>query len=149
MLGGAAVGGREVAAEQARNGPAKPVDRLVRVAHNDQPRTPRRRGDEPQQLELGGVDVLELVDEDQAKLRLKPLAQGLVRLQQRDRAGDEVAEVEHPRLLQAELVRLVDRGQHPESLGGAGFGREDQCGGVHQVLLHQSNKRQDIARECI
>src|SRR5438876_805249 len=91
----------EIVAEQAWHSAAEPVDRLVRVANHDQPRSRLGRGDEAQQLELRGVDVLELVDEDQLKLCAHPVAKRCTRLQQLDRARDEVAKVDQPRLLHA------------------------------------------------
>src|ERR1700676_4911354 len=51
LLGRAAVDGREVAAQQARYCPPKPVNRLVRVAYHDQSGTCFWRRDELEQLE--------------------------------------------------------------------------------------------------
>src|SRR5438309_8101005 len=59
LAGRGAICGGEIVAEQAWHGAAKPVDRLVRVANHDQPRSRLWRGDEAQQLELRGVDELE------------------------------------------------------------------------------------------
>src|SRR5580704_14084471 len=89
-LRGAAVDSREVATQQARNGPSEPIDRLVRVADHDQAWARLGRGDKLEQLELRGVHVLELVDQDQAKLGVQSLAQRRIRLQQLDRTRDQV-----------------------------------------------------------
>ena len=134
-------------AEQAWHGAAEPVDRLVRVANHDQPRSRLGRGDEAQQLELRGVDVLELVDEDQLKLRAHPVAKPWTRLQQLDRARDEVAKVDQPRLLHAVLIRLVDGGQHLQTFTRARLDRELQRRRMDEVLLHQRDEREKIVGE--
>jgi hypothetical protein len=48
---------------------------LVRVSDHDQARPSDRGRDELEQLELGRVDVLELVDEDQPELGPQLLSQ--------------------------------------------------------------------------
>src|SRR3989442_13877880 len=73
VAGRGAIGVREIVAEQAWHSAAEPVDRLVRIANHDQPRSRFGRGYEAQQLELPGVDVLELVARDQLKLRRIPV----------------------------------------------------------------------------
>src|SRR6266851_1287096 len=148
-LRGAAVDGREVATEQARDRAAEPVNRLVRVADHDEARMRRRRRDELEQLELRGVDVLELVHEDEAKPLPQALAERCVRLQQLDRSRDEVAKVEHAGTLEAQLVSLVDRGQHAKPLACARLGCKQEGRGVDEVLLHQRDKGQEVAREGI
>src|SRR5213593_302042 len=55
-----AVGGDEVLAEQPGHRAAKPVDGLVRVADHDEAGAGVRRGDQPHELELSRVHVLEL-----------------------------------------------------------------------------------------
>ena len=52
----------EVLTEQVRNSASKAVDRLVGIADDHKARARLWRRDETQQLELCGVDVLELVD---------------------------------------------------------------------------------------
>src|ERR1700694_2361835 len=139
----------EVAAEQAWNRTAEPIDRLVRVADNNETRMRLGRRDQLQQLELGRVDVLELVDQDQAEPRPQHLAQRRVGLQQLDRSRDEVAKVEQAPVLQAQLVRLVGRRQHAKPLACARLCREQERGWMDEVLLHQRDKGQDVARECV
>src|SRR4030081_2302608 len=85
-LGGAAVDGREVAAEQTRDGAPETVDRLVRIADHDQARMRRRRREELEQLELRRIDVLELVHEDEAKALPQAFAERRIRLQELDRS---------------------------------------------------------------
>src|SRR5260370_16447942 len=94
-LRGAAVDGGEVATEQARDRAAEPVNRLVRVADHDQARMRRRRRDELDQLELRGVDVLELVHEDKAKPLPQALPDRCVRLQQPDPPPHQAAKLQH------------------------------------------------------
>src|SRR6202140_5902506 len=53
-LRGAAIDSREVTAQQARNGPSEPVDRLGRGAENDQALDRLGRGAEPEHLALLG-----------------------------------------------------------------------------------------------
>ena len=110
-------------AEQARDGPAEAVNRLVRVTHHDEPGARFGRSDQPQQLKLRRVDILKLVHEHEPEPGAQPLAQRGRRLQQLDGARDEVAEVNEPDLAHALLVRLVDHGQHPQPLAGACLGR--------------------------
>src|ERR1700704_192929 len=114
MQRGAAVYGRESAAEQAWHGAPESIDRLVRIAHDDQARMRRRRRNQLQQLELRGIDVLELVHEDETKSLPQVVADGGVRLQKLDGARDEVAEVEHAGALEAQLISLVDGGKHAQ-----------------------------------
>src|SRR5258708_27165061 len=148
-LRGAAVDGGEVATEQARDRAAEPVNRLVRVADHDQARMRRRRRDELEQLELRGVDVLELVHEDEAKPLPQALAERCVRLQELDRSRDEVAKVERGGTLGAQLVSLIARGQHAKPLAWARLGCKQEGRGVDEVLLHQRDKGQEVAREGI
>src|SRR6266700_3752432 len=119
-----AVRGDEVMTEQPRHRAAKTVDRLVRVADDDQPGTGLGGSDQTQELELGRVDVLELVDEDEAELSAEPFAKRRARLQQLDRPGDQVAEIDEARRLQAALVLLVNAGKHAQTLTGACLRRE-------------------------
>ena len=137
----------EVVAEQARDGAAEAVDRLVRVADDDESRACLGRRDDPQQLELRGVDVLELVDEDEPELVAHPLAEHRVGLEQFDRPRDQVAEVEEVGCLHPLLVRLVRAREHTQTLAGARLCREQQGGRMDEVLLHQRNKAEQVLRE--
>ena len=68
-------------AQEARNCAAKPIDRLIRVADDDQPRMHLGRRDQAQQLELRRIHILELIDQDEPEFRPHRLAQSGRRLE--------------------------------------------------------------------
>src|SRR4029077_8401056 len=121
------------------HGAPETVDRLVRVPYHHQSRAGCRRCQELQQLELGGVDVLELVDEDQAEATPQALEQLEVRLQELDRLDDQISKVEHAPAPHTFLVGLVGGGEHAKAVARAGLGAEQKGGGVNQVLLHEGD----------
>src|SRR5690349_984494 len=125
-MGDRAIDGHEVVGEQSRHGAPEAVDRLVRVAYHDQSRSPFRWGDEPEQLELRRVDVLELVDKDETELRADSLPDRRVRLQELDSAGDQVAEVDHLRRLESLLVDAIDRCEDAQPFRAGGLDSELQ-----------------------
>ena len=97
--------GREAGAPEA-------VDRLVVVADDHDVVGPvGRPAEQLDELDLGDVGVLELVDEDVAELAL-PAAQDVrAGLEQRRDGGDLLAEVEGAAPRELGLVGAVDRGQ--------------------------------------
>src|SRR5450759_626029 len=66
------------------------------------------------------------------------LTQAEIRLQQLDRAGDQVAEVDHAAPLQAFLVRLVGGGEDAQAVTRAGFGGQQQPLRVGRMLAKQA-----------
>ena len=140
-------GVREAPAEVGqvlRRRAAEAVDALVVVAHHDQAR--RAAAQQVEQLGLGVVGVLELVDQDVASLGPRGLEPVRVGPQQRQRAHDRLAEVLEPVLGQPAVVGLVD----PRELGvapaqqrlrrraGAGdrrLGPAAEVGRGHQLVL--------------
>ena len=149
MAGQGAVDGAEVVAEESRHSAAKTVDRLIGIADHHQPGTRIGWSDEAQQLELRRVDVLELVDQDKLELGAHPLAKPRIGFEELDARGDEVAEIEEPRLAHALLVCLVHGCQHSQPLACARLGRQLQGRGMDQVLLHQGDKRKQVMRERV
>ena len=97
-------------------GAAEAVDGLARVADHPQPRAVAR--DLAQQQTRRAIDVLVLVDQHVAVLPPHARANARVGVQQVDRAGDQVAEVDLPTRLQLLLVPGVDP-RHLERLLGA------------------------------
>ena len=109
---------REVDANEARQparqaedaphvGEAPRVDRLVVVA--DEEDVAALAGEREDELELRAVEVLRLVDEQRRAARLPPREEGRVGSERRDRARDEVVEVEGPAAGELRLVGLEDR----------------------------------------
>jgi len=127
-LGGASVDGWELVAEQPRHGTSETVDGLIRITDHHQAWMGFRRCQQLKQLELGGVHILELVNQDQPEMRTQPVAKDKVRLQQLDRAADQVTKVEHATPLHASVVCLVGGGENSKPFAGAGFGRQQQGG---------------------
>ena len=85
--------------------PAELVDRLVVVAHDRD--VAMRRGHEPDELGLGAVRVLELVDQHVPEPRLDHLARRRALAQEPQRERHLVAEVDRPVLGEQPLVRRV------------------------------------------
>ena len=73
---------REVDPEQPGNRAAKAVDGLVGVTDNNEVRPRFRRGEQLEELELRGVDVLELVHEDEPEFGTQLFTELVLRLQQ-------------------------------------------------------------------
>ena len=73
-------------------GQAPGVDRLVVIAHHEQ--VLLGLGQDPDEPQLGGVDVLELVDRQVAEARLPAATKGGISAEQVDRTHDQVVEVE-------------------------------------------------------
>jgi len=115
--GGAGEDAREVE-DVAHLGPAEAVDRLVVVADDAEVGATGSRaggaGEEAQELELGDVRVLVLVDEDHAEALAGAEGDCLVLAQEPRGEADEVAEVDVARAAQALLVGRVDA---PHELG--------------------------------
>ena len=118
-------------------GPAPAVDGLVVVAHHRE--VGGVSGHEPQQLELGLVGVLELVDEHVTVARAEPGQHRGAAPQEVEGPVDLVAEVHEAGLGQEPLLRLVE-GRELELLVGLVLGfvglRRRPCGfGMGAVLL--------------
>ncbi len=139
----------EVVAEQARHRPPKSVDGLIRVPDDHEAGARRRRREKLEQLELRWVHVLKLVNQDEPEVGAHLLTQLGVRLQELNCARDEITEVGHAAPLHLLLVRLIGGSERTQALAGAGFGGEQQCGRVDQVLLHQGDEGQHVPGECV
>ncbi len=111
---------RRKPAEVRRVGAGEPVDRLVGIADHAQVAAVAEPG--PQQAELRGAGVLELVDEEVAEA--PPLRGGElgVALEHVGAAGDEVVEVDEPALALLALVAAEDR-RRPRPAGAGWCGR--------------------------
>ena len=105
------------------------------------------RRDQAQELELRGIHVLELVDEDEGELGAEPLAKARVRLQELDGTGDEVAEVDQLCGRHPLLIGLEDRRERAQPLARARLRRKQERSGVDQVLLHQGDEAEHVVRE--
>ena len=81
-------------AEQAHLGPPEAVDRLLGVAHDDE-RSRAVAREEPRDLDLQRVGVLELVDDEEPEAAAEPLADGGVVAQRVARLDQQVEEVEY------------------------------------------------------
>ena len=137
----------EVVAQKARDGAAKAVDRLVRIADHDKAGTRLGWRDQAKELELRRVHVLELVDQHQGELRAQPLEQRGVRLQELDGGRDQVAEIDEPGALHSFLVCAVSGREHAQALARARLGGQEQRRRVDEVLLHQRHETQQVLRE--
>ncbi len=106
-------------------GRAPGVDRLIGVAHNADVAV--AAGQQPRELVLRHVGVLELVDQHVEEALLVLLAGCLVLAQQLHRAQDHVVEVEGVVRLQRGLVAVVrardDLAEVVAHAGGVGAGR--------------------------
>ena len=97
--------------EGVHHGAAEVVDGLVVVAHDHHVVRPVRRPPQQlDQLDLGGVGVLELVHQDVAVLALPPAQQVGPLPEDGDDVGDLLREVQRPALRQRLLVPAIDRG---------------------------------------
>ena len=144
-------------------GAPKAIDRLVVVAHHAQ--VAARPVQDAQQLELGLVGVLELVDQDYAKPFLHRLAHLGVAAQQGRRQQDEVAEVDAVEVGEATLVagvqarhrkrRAAHRGQVAVRSDAAVLGRGDprrhvaDVAGEVLVGVVGRHLRQDLAHVAV
>ena len=140
---------REVDPEQPGNRAAKAVDGLVGVTDNNEVRPRFRRGEQLEELELRGVDVLELVHENEPEFGTQLFTELVLRLQQLDGADDQVAEVDHARGAEALLVGLIPGRECAKSLAPSGLGRQHQGRGMDEVLLHQRDEPEEVARKRI
>ena len=107
--------------ERREAGTAESVDRLVVVADDhDVVRPVRRPPEQLDELDLGDVRVLELVDEQVAELALPPAQDVGPGLEQLRDGGDLLPEVEGASAGQFVLVGVVDGGQlgQPQDLEG-------------------------------
>ena len=123
-------GGRVVLAEpqeEADVSAAKAVDRLIRVADGGQARPVP--GQQPQQLVLGGVDVLVLIDADHRPAPAQAPGGVRVRAEQGHGELDEAVEVD-----QAPRGQLLDQGL-PRGLVAGGRGQQVSSGLVRPGQL--------------
>ena len=91
-------------------GPAEAVDRLLLVAHHEHERRGGARRQQPHDLGLHAVGVLELVDQDGAEAAGVALAHGGVPRQDGARLADEIVESEDGVLALAGAERIADGG---------------------------------------
>ena len=121
-------------------GAAEAIDRLLRVADNEETAGNRRRGapirrgwirggEQHQDLRLQRVGVLELVDEDMCEAALKPASHQLVSPDQIAGLEQQIEEIERAR---ARLERLVPLDRSAKLL----LQRRGEIGvGVHPELI--------------
>ena len=148
-VGGASVRLRKVRSENSGQRAAESVDRLVGVARHDEVRSGFGGRDEAQQVELGRVDVLKLIDEDVSESAPQLLQQVGVRREQADRVCNEVPEIDHARFGESRLVVRHDGGQRLEPLASRRLGRERQRRGMHEVLFHESHETERVLSEGV
>src|SRR5207253_10258569 len=98
---------REVLAQESRHGAPEAVDGLVRVPDDQQPGPGRGWGQDPKELELRRVDVLELVHEDVPELLPVASEHRGDPLQEPDRVRHEVTKVPQVALVAPPLVSAV------------------------------------------
>ena len=96
--------------EEAHLRPPEAVDRLLGVAHDDE-RSRAIAREEPRDLDLQRVGVLELVDDEVLEAAAEPLADGGVVAQRVARLDQQVQEVENAPL---GLLAVVERGDAGE-----------------------------------
>ena len=129
--------------EIAEVGPPELVDGLVVVA--DDHHTAVLLGEQPHELPLRGVRVLELVDEDVSEA-LPPLLEHVGMLpEQAHRQQQQVVEVGGRPFEQPPLVLAVDLGDTP--VGGTGGPVESLLGGHELVLERRDLRRQPAGGE--
>ena len=116
------------AAEVARVGPAKTVDRLIRIADRAQIRRPLRGREQAHQSVLGRIDVLIFVHQQMAAAAARENQRGLMGFQQADRATHQIVEIHCAGAGQRLFVRSVEDGQLGCCVGRcdeSGLGRRD------------------------
>ena len=102
--------------DPAHVGQAPTVDRLVVVAHEEDPI--RRRREQERQTQLRAVDVLDLVDEQMGAAVAPPREQGRIVVESVQRAPDQVVEVQTAALRDRSLVG----NEGPRERAGVGVG---------------------------
>ena len=128
--------------EGGEAGAPEAVDRLVVVAHDHHVVRPvRRAAEELDELDLGDVGVLELVDEDVPELALPAAEDVGLGPEQPGDEGDLLAEVEGAATGELRLVGVVDAGElaQPDDL--------ERRGVAHVVVGQLVDLRQVVGRE--
>ena len=145
--------GREPAAEAGevrRVGAGEPVDRLVGIADHAQVGAVAEPG--PQQAELRGAGVLELVDEEVAEAPALRGGELGVALEHVGAAGDEVVEVDEPALALLALVAAEDAGdlgrRARRGAAGGGDGPLVAVGLDQRALAHSISDASSAARSA-
>ena len=144
--------GVRVADRELENAPhvgqAPGVDRLVVVTHHEQ--VALRLRQQPDELHLGRVDVLELVHEHVVVARLPARADRVIGPESCQGHGQETVEVDQPAELEQRPVPLdhgLDGGRMPTVLeDGQRHGRVELFGGWHDDLW---SKRGDDLAPCM